>query len=56
MAGGFDSLGLMPELLKAVDDMSWILPTDVQVQKQLISEENGQELTIWTCCRMRQYH
>lgn len=30
MAGGFDALGLMPELLRAVDEMSWYLPTDVQ--------------------------
>jgi ATP-dependent RNA helicase DDX1 len=30
MAGGFDSLGLLPELLKAVSEMGWILPTDVQ--------------------------
>ena len=30
MAGGFHSLGLMPELLKAVDDLGWLLPTDVQ--------------------------
>jgi len=30
MAGGFESLGLMPELIRAVDDMGWLLPTDVQ--------------------------
>jgi ATP-dependent RNA helicase DDX1 len=30
MAGGFDSLGLMPELIRAVSDLSWYLPTDVQ--------------------------
>ena len=30
MAGGFDSLGLMPELLRAVDELDWHLPTDVQ--------------------------
>lgn len=30
MAGGFDSLGLMPELLRAIHDLSWYLPTDVQ--------------------------
>lgn len=30
MAGGFDSLGLMPELLRAVDELDWLLPTDVQ--------------------------
>lgn len=30
MAGGFHSLGLLPELLKAIDDQSWLLPTDVQ--------------------------
>jgi ATP-dependent RNA helicase DDX1 len=30
MAGGFDSLGLMPELIRAVDEIGWYLPTDVQ--------------------------
>lgn len=30
MAGGFDSLGLMPELIRAVTDIGWYLPTDVQ--------------------------
>lgn len=30
MAGGFDSLGLIPELIHAVDDLGWLLPTDVQ--------------------------
>ena len=30
MAGGFDALGLMPELIRAVDDLNWYLPTDVQ--------------------------
>ena len=30
MAGGFDSLGLMPELLRAVDELEWRLPTDIQ--------------------------
>jgi ATP-dependent RNA helicase DDX1 len=30
MAGGFHSLGLMPEILKAVDELGWNLPTDVQ--------------------------
>mmetsp|Transcript_26416 Transcript_26416/g.39193 ORF Transcript_26416/g.39193 Transcript_26416/m.39193 type:complete len:741 (+) Transcript_26416:51-2273(+) len=30
MAGGFDSLGLLPELIRAVDDMGWKLPSDVQ--------------------------
>ena len=30
MAGGFDSLGLMPELLRAVEEMDWLLPTDIQ--------------------------
>jgi len=30
MAGGFDSLGLMPELLHSIEDMAWLLPTDVQ--------------------------
>lgn len=30
MSGGFADLGLMPELLSAVEDMGWILPTDIQ--------------------------
>lgn len=30
MAGGFDSLGLMPELIRAVNELNWNLPTDVQ--------------------------
>ena len=30
MAGGFDSLGLMAELVKGVDELGWILPSDVQ--------------------------
>ena len=30
MAGGFDSLGLMPELLRSVEEMDWLLPTDIQ--------------------------
>ena len=30
MAGGFESLGLMPELLRAVDELHWNLPTDIQ--------------------------
>jgi ATP-dependent RNA helicase DDX1 len=30
MAGGFDSLGLLPELIQAVDDLGWLLPTDIQ--------------------------
>ena len=30
MAGGFDSIGLLPELIRGVDDLGWSLPTDVQ--------------------------
>lgn len=30
MAGGFEALGLMPELLRAIDDLGWNLPTDIQ--------------------------
>ena len=31
MAGGFESLGLGPELVRAVEvDLGWLLPTDVQ--------------------------
>jgi ATP-dependent RNA helicase DDX1 len=30
MAGGFDSLGLMPELIRSITELNWSLPTDVQ--------------------------
>ena len=30
MAGGFESLGLMPEILRAVEELDWLLPTDIQ--------------------------
>ena len=30
MSGGFDDLGLMPELVKATSDQNWVLPSDVQ--------------------------
>lgn len=31
MSGGFESLGLCPELVRAVEvDLGWLLPTDVQ--------------------------
>jgi ATP-dependent RNA helicase DDX1 len=30
MSGGFEALGLIPELLKSVADLGWALPTDVQ--------------------------
>ena len=31
MSGGFDSLGLCPEIIRAVEgDLGWLLPTDVQ--------------------------
>ncbi|CAM9559561.1 unnamed protein product [Heterosigma akashiwo] len=30
MAGGFDALGLCPELVQAVDELGWLLPSDVQ--------------------------
>ena len=30
MSGGFDSLGLLPELVQAVSEMGYLLPTDVQ--------------------------
>lgn len=30
MAGGFDSLGCLPELVRAVTELGWYLPTDVQ--------------------------
>jgi ATP-dependent RNA helicase DDX1 len=30
MSGGFHDLGLLPELLHAIDDLGWSLPTDIQ--------------------------
>lgn len=30
MSGGFADLGLLPELLHAIDDQGWLLPTDIQ--------------------------
>jgi len=30
MSGGFQDLGLQPELVKATQDMGWMLPSDVQ--------------------------
>ncbi len=30
MSGGFQDLGLQPELVKATQDMGWLLPSDVQ--------------------------
>jgi ATP-dependent RNA helicase DDX1 len=30
MSGGFSALGLLPELLHAIDDLGWQLPTDIQ--------------------------
>ena len=32
MSGGFDDLGLMPEILQAVDELGWNLPTDIQAE------------------------
>jgi ATP-dependent RNA helicase DDX1 len=30
MSGGFDALGLMPEILQAVSELGYLLPTDIQ--------------------------
>jgi ATP-dependent RNA helicase DDX1 len=30
MSGGWDAIGLMPELIRAVDELQWQLPTDIQ--------------------------
>jgi len=30
MSGGFEDLGLLPELVKATQDQHWLLPSDVQ--------------------------
>ncbi|XP_020905751.1 ATP-dependent RNA helicase DDX1 isoform X2 [Exaiptasia diaphana] len=32
MAGHFSEFGLLPEICKAVDEMDWLLPTDVQAE------------------------
>jgi hypothetical protein len=34
MAGGFASMGLAPELLRACDETGWLLPTDVRFTAQ----------------------
>ena len=28
----FEEFGVIPELAKAIDDMEWLLPTDVQAE------------------------
>jgi ATP-dependent RNA helicase DDX1 len=33
----FEEVGLMPELIKAVEDLGWFLPTPVQVSPFLSS-------------------
>jgi ATP-dependent RNA helicase DDX1 len=30
MSGGFPDLGLLPELVKATQELNWTLPSDVQ--------------------------
>jgi ATP-dependent RNA helicase DDX1 len=30
MSGGFEDLGLMPELVQATQDQGWLLPSDIQ--------------------------
>jgi len=30
MSGGFDALGLMPELLQSISEQGYLLPTDIQ--------------------------
>eukprot|EP01040_Poterioochromonas_malhamensis_P016592 gene16592-18877_t len=30
MSGGFADLGLMPEILQAIEELGWMLPTDIQ--------------------------
>lgn len=30
MSGGFDALGLMPELLQSIAEQGYLLPTDIQ--------------------------
>jgi len=30
MAGGWNDLGLCPEILRAIEELGWLLPTDVQ--------------------------
>lgn len=42
MAGGWDSLGLMPELVQACeDDFNWRLPSDVSYRIVLIMESTA---------------
>lgn len=30
MSGGWDAIGLMPELVRIVEELQWQLPTDIQ--------------------------
>ncbi len=32
MAAAFEEFGVMPELIKAVEEMGWTLPTDIQAE------------------------
>ena len=38
----FEEFGVLPEIGKAVDDMGWTLPTDVQVIKNFIIKKFSQ--------------
>jgi ATP-dependent RNA helicase DDX1 len=63
MAGGFDSLGLLEELVHAVSDLGWTLPTDVQDEAiplilgggdVCVSSETGSGKTAAFCLPMLQ--
>ena len=49
----FEEFGVMPEIGKAVDDMDWNLPTDVQVgvtqgwQKTVESRKSVDNVPLW---------
>jgi len=32
MAAAFEEFGVMPELIKAVEELGWTLPTDIQAE------------------------
>lgn len=50
MAGGFESLGLAPELVRAVtEDLGYLLPTNVQVTPCLRARVPTQVLTKIIC-------
>ena len=49
MSGGFQDLGLLPELVKATQDMGWVLPSDVQDEAIPLMLGGGDVMVVSTC-------